>query len=98
MSVMCGVQQYYIGQTVQEMHDRANGHRDKFKTDEKVYKQSALSYHCQLEHPDSFDMQNVFKLGIISKVAPKNLNRLEDKLIHKFRTHIFGLNRIEVVR
>ena len=87
----------YIGQTLQELHSRVNGHRSKFQPDESVYKQSALSYHCQLEHPDNFEI-NVFRVGLISKVAPKNLNRSEDRLIHKFRTHIFGLNRIEVIR
>ena len=87
----------YIGQTVQEAHNRVNGHRSKFAAEEEIYKQSALSFHCQLEHPDKFEL-SIFKLGLIKQVIPRDLDREEDILIHRYRTHIWGLNRIEVVR
>ena len=69
----------------------------KFKTEDEIYKSSALSYHCQIEHPDDFNLKK-FKVGLIKKVPPKCLDREESITIHKFKTHIWGLNRIEVVR
>ena len=87
----------YFGQTVTEARCRMNGHRSTFSLEEEKYKKSALSYHCQLEHPDQFDLCN-FRLGLVKKVPPKNIDREEDILIHKYKTHIWGLNRIEVVR
>ena len=39
-----------------------------------------------------------FKLGIMKKVRPIELDREEDKIISKYRTNIHGLNRIVVVR
>ena len=39
-----------------------------------------------------------FKLGIVKKVRPIDLDREENKLITKFRTNIWGLNRIVVIR
>ena len=50
-----------------------------------------------LEHKDVFSM-NHFKLGIVKKVRPLDLDREEQKFINRFRTNIFGLNRIEVVQ
>ena len=53
--------------------------------------------HTFLEHRENFNM-NIFKLGIVKKVNPNLLNRQEDFFITKFRTNIYGLNRIVVVR
>ena len=39
-----------------------------------------------------------YKLGIVKKVKPVDLDREEARLIDKFRTKIWGLNRIVVVR
>ena len=39
-----------------------------------------------------------FKLGFVKKVRPMELDREEDMFINRFRTNIFGLNRIVVVR
>ena len=39
-----------------------------------------------------------FKLGIIKKVRPLDLDREEDKFILNYRTKIMGLNRIVVVK
>ena len=75
-----------------------NGHRSKFQIDSTLkFEQSALSMHAYLKHKDDFNMQ-IFKLGIVKQVNPNSLNRLEDYFITKFRTNIYGLNRIVVVR
>ena len=88
----------YFGQTVTPMHVRMNGHRNKFVIDNNLkFEGSALSMHCFLEHKEQFSMQ-FFKLGIVRKVRPIELDRLEDAFIQKFRTKIWGLNRIVVTR
>ena len=88
----------YFGQTVSPMHVRMNGHRSKFKIDSTLtYEKSALSMHCFLAHKSSFSM-SFYKLGIVKKVKPVDLDREEARLIDKFRTKIWGLNRIVVVR
>ena len=88
----------YFGQTMTPMHIRMNGHRSKFVIDERLlFEKSALSMHCFLAHKSQFSME-FFKLGIVKKVRPVDLDREEEKLIQKFRTNICGLNRIVVVR
>ena len=85
----------YFGQTVTPMHIRINGHRNKFIIDERLkFEQSALSMHCL---KNDFDM-GIFKLGIVRKMAPLDLNREEEKFIFNFRTNVLGLNRIVVTR
>ena len=88
----------YFGQTVTSMHTRMNGHRNKFVIDDRLeYEKSALSMHCFLVHNNEFSM-TYFKLGIVKKVRPVDLDREEDKFITRYRTKIWGLNRIVVVR
>ena len=88
----------YLGQSITPMHIRMNGHRSKFKIDNALtFEKSALSMHCFLAHKSEFSMK-YFKLGIVKKVRPLDLDREEDKLINRFRTKIWGLNRIVVVR
>ena len=88
----------YFGQTVTPMHIRMNGHRNKFKIDSLLtFEKSALSMHCFLEHKTEFNMK-LFKLGLVKKVRPVDLDREESKLINRYRTNIWGLNRIVVVR
>ena len=88
----------YFGQSVTPFHVRMNGHRSKFKINsDLVYEKSALSIHCFLKHHSDFNMGH-FKLGIVKKVRPIDLDREENKLITKFRTNIWGLNRIVVIR
>ena len=88
----------YFGQTIQEMHCRMHGHRNKFKIDSSLtFEKSALSMHCFLAHKSDFSM-SFFKLGIVKKVKPVELDREETFYINKFRTSIWGLNRISVVR
>ena len=54
--------------------------------------------HCFLAHKSSFSL-SFYKLGIVKKVKPLDLDREEARLrlIDKFRTKIWGLNRIVVV-
>ena len=88
----------YFGQTVTPMHIRMNGHRSKFVIDNQLlFEKSALSMHCFLEHKNDFSMK-YFKLGIIKKVRPVELDREENFFINRFRTNIWGINRIVVVR
>lgn len=88
----------YFGQTVSAMHIRMNGHRSKFIINSSLlFEKSALSMHCFLAHKEQFDM-NLFKLGIVKRVRPVDLDREESKLINSYRTNIWGLNRISVVR
>ena len=88
----------YFGQTVTPMHIRMNGHRSKFKIDSALtFEKSVLSMHCFLVHKAEFSMK-LFKLGIVKKVRPTALDREESKLITKYRTNLWGLNRIVVTR
>ena len=45
-----------------------------------------------------FFSMNIYKLGVVKKVSPLNLDREEDFFIAKFRTNVFGLNRMVVAR
>ena len=95
---ICSKDNSYIGQTLSAFHIRMNGHRSKFVPDDKsVFEESALSIHCYQEHQEQFDL-SFFKLGIIKKVKPCDLDREESNAIHRYKTHIWGLNRIVVVR
>ena len=88
----------YFGQTLTEGHIRFNDHRIKFKIDEKkIYTKSALAEHCFHNHPDQMEL-SVFKVGIVKKCRAIDLDREEDRFISKFRTNIFGLNRMKVTR
>ena len=53
--------------------------------------------HCFLKQKNDFKM-GIFKLGIVRKMAPLDLDREEEKFIFTFRTKILGLNRIVVTR
>ena len=87
----------YFGQTVTEAHIRMNGHRNKFDRNDNNYEKSALAFHCHDIHPDIFCLDN-FRIGLVRQMPPQNLDREEDILIHKYKTHIWGLNRIKVRR
>ena len=88
----------YFGQTVTPFNIRMNGHRSKFYIDSRLlFEKSALPMHCFLAHKSDFSLE-LFKLGIVKKVRPMELDREEDKLINKYKTNIWGLNRICVVR
>ena len=92
----------YIGQTHQEFHCRINGHRSCFKVSEELeFEKSALSFHSFNKHrrhdKDSFDLRS-FKVGLIRKAPPRELDRVEDYFITIFKTRLIGLNRIAVSR
>ena len=56
-----------------------------------------LTEHCFYNHPDQMEL-SVFKVGIVKKCRAIDLDREEDRFISKFRTNVFGLNRMIVSR
>ena len=93
-----GQEDTYFGQTLTPFHTRLNGHRHKFKIDEsRTYEHSALSMHCYIEHRDNFNF-DIFKFGIVKKVQPSLLDREESRFCTKFKTNVWGLNRMEIKR
>jgi hypothetical protein len=88
---------FYFGQTVTTVRARNNGHRDKFKLSQ--YDKSALSYHIFDKHPDSFpDKLLNYDFGVVKKVSPQNLDRVEDFYIYNTVADEKGLNRYKVAR
>ena len=88
----------YFGQTLTAAHTRFNGHRSKFKVDSKLsYTKSALSEHCFHKHSNHFEL-SVFKIGFVKSCRALDLDREENRFISKFRTDIFGLNRMKVIK
>jgi hypothetical protein len=85
----------YFGQTLQKMHQRINGHRNKFN--ELDYEKSALSLHAHDCHPDRFTI-DIFKFAIMKSCNPLRLNREEFRFIEKFNTNCSGINRCKVQR
>ena len=85
----------YFGQTVSPLHIRVNGHRSKFN--DNHYQESALSMHMMETHANAWNI-NHFKFGVVKQVKPVDLNREEERFIDKFKTNLFGLNRINVIR
>ena len=97
-NVLAFYEDSYFGQTVTEAHTRFNGHRNKFViNDERTYEKSALSQHCYNCHMDNMNLNN-FNIGIVKVCKAMDLDREENRYISKFRTDIWGLNRIKVVR
>ena len=70
---------------------------NRAKFSEEEHQGSALAQHCWEAHREHFSL-DIFKLGLIKSVSPLSLDRHESKLIDRFRTKLFGLNRINVVR
>ena len=88
----------YFGQTSTEVRTRFNGHRSSFKIDDmNTYTKSALSQHSFDTHPDKFGLE-FFKVGFVKQCKAENLDREEHRLISLFRTNLFGINRIKVIR
>ena len=88
----------YFGQTSTEVRTRFNGHRSSFKiNDVNSYTKSALSQHSFDTHPDKFSLE-YFKVGFVKQCKAENLDREEHRLISLFRTNLFGINRIKVIR
>ena len=87
---LCGEKEVYFGRTIQECHNRTNGHRNSF-SDEK-WDKSALSMHARDVHQMNFSLTS-FKISVIKKVSPQQLRREEFKFIDKYKTNSLGLNR-----
>ena len=85
----------YFGQTMNKLHQRINGHRNKFNPVD--YAESALALHAFTNHPDKFTI-DIFKFCIAKAVHPLRLNREEFKHIEKYRTNCMGINRCKVQR
>ena len=86
---------FYVGQSVNTARARSNGHRSSFNS--KDYKQSALSHHVFIDHPDKMEekLKNI-RLGVIKCTTPMNLDRLEDFYVIKTDAEL-SLNRYKVV-
>ena len=97
-SAIEGSEDTYFGQTLTPFHIRLNGHRNKFNIDDRaLYEHSALSMHCYDVHRDTFSF-DCFKFGIVKKTKPSLLDREEARFCTKFRTNVWGLNRMEIKR
>ena len=88
---ICGVKESYFGRTIQECHNRTNGHRSCFVSEEK-WEKSALSWHAKEAHQNDFSLEN-FEITIVKQVSPQQLRRTEFKYIDKYKTSSLGLNR-----
>ena len=88
----------YFGQTVTKAHVRFNGHRKCFKIgNEAAIGKSALSQHCLEKHPNQLALTN-FRVGIVKLCKAVDLDMEENRYVTKYRTDIYGINRIKVVR
>ena len=83
----------YFGQTLNKLHIRMNGHRNKFNNED--FQKSALAIHAFERHPENFSL-DIFKFCVFKEVHPLNLNREEFKYIEKFKTNGLGINRCKV--
>ena len=69
---------FYIGQKLNSLISRCNGHRDTFKLDYRFH-QSALSLHIMDKHTENFgDKLFNFDFGVMKSVNPLDLDRAED--------------------
>ena len=87
---------FYVGQSVNSVRDRANGHRQRFN--ERDFDKSALSHHIFRDHPASLrrKLKN-FYLGIIKEASPSDLDRLEDYYVNLTKANL-SLNRYKVTK
>ena len=93
-----GREDTYFGQTLTPFHIRLNGHRSKFILDDrKIYEHSALSMHCYIEHKNDLNFET-FRFGIVKRTKPILLDREESRFCSKFKTNVWGLNRMEIKR
>ena len=51
--------------------------------------------HCFNKHREDFDLK-VFNVGIVKKTQPTALDREEARFCVKFKTNVWGLNRMEI--
>lgn len=86
----------YVGQTIQPLYERINGHQSCFDVRDELqtWKKSALSKHAYECHQNNFDMKN-FKIMAYEQGCATSLNRLESKTINELRL-VLGLNRMKI--
>ena len=88
----CNTGSFYLGQTVNSLMNRCNGHRECFKMPK--YEDSALSMHIYDKHPEHFPNKLLsFDFGVVKTVSPMQLNRKEDYYIFMTDADTKGLNR-----
>lgn len=87
----------YVGQTIQPLYERINGHQSCFDVRDELqtWKKSALSKHAYECHQNNFDMKN-FKIMAYEQGCATSLNRLESKTINELRLGVLGLNRMKI--
>ena len=89
------VNNFYLGQTINSLMSRNNGHRDKFKPDR--FDQSALAWHIMDAHVDKFSSKlESYDFGVVKTVSPMELDRAEDCLIYITKADLVGINRYKV--
>jgi hypothetical protein len=88
---------FYLGQTVNSLMSRCNGHRQCFKLSKMD--ESALSMHVYDKHPEYFqDKLLCFDFGVVKHVNPIQLDRVEDYYIFMTEADTKGLNRYKVTK
>ena len=86
---------FYVGQTINSVRGRANGHRSCFNN--RAYTKSALSHHMFVDHPEHFNDKLLnYDLGVIKSTSAMNLDRMEDCYAELTRADL-SLNRYKVV-
>ena len=83
----------YVGQTQQPCHKRVNNHRSTFRRNPE---NSPLAYHSVHDHGGTLKFED-FNLSILEQTDPRNLNKLENYYISKFRCRTLGLNRCDII-
>ena len=93
---LCG--DFYIGQCQPPLHKRVNGHRSNFT--ESKFKDSALSAHIYLDHPQNFPNKvNNYKFAILNHYDTGHpLTDRENWLVSQTRAVTLHLNRYKVLR
>ena len=83
---------FYIGQTIDPLNIRMNGHRTHFNDGKPEL--SALAYHITVDHPDmvSYKLNN-YIIGLLAKCNPLNLTRRESRFIVDTKADTKHLNR-----
>ena len=61
------------------------------------YTKLALSEHCLYKHQNNMKL-SVFKLGFVKCFSAIDLDREGNRIVTKFRTDIFGLNRLIIIK
>ena len=90
------VENAYVGQTQQRMHQRINGHRSCFvQNDPDTIEKSALALHASEHHSNNFNL-DIFKFMIMDRANPCSLNKRESRAIGELRTNVIGLNRMKI--